>query len=147
MKNINDTYGHPVIIHLGNIYIYDIGVVERKIRHPNKDVEFPSRISGNKAYWFDEDILIKTNFKDEYQTVSSDLSKKVIFLKEDHLRSILDIPLDEICSICFDFIFMVDYLDDIHVLHCNHKFHKDCFRRFVSFKKYDILCPLCREEV
>lgn len=52
--------------------------------------------------------------------------------------------MEHICSICYDNISDKNKDKEIIQLECNHKFHKDCFKKWFSINQS---CPYCRKEL
>lgn len=56
-----------------------------------------------------------------------------------------EIPDILLCPICHE---KIEETDNIPILPCNHKFHKDCLVNYCNHKNnHHVLCPLCRENI
>jgi len=74
------------------------------------------------------------------------LSDVVVTTNEDDINELKEIivseKLTDKCSICMMNIMKDDTILDIK---CKHNFHKDCL--LVYLKKYNHICPICRQDI
>jgi hypothetical protein len=73
-------------------------------------------------------------------------SNKDIHLRQIEYYALPHIPIDLSCTICFDSMLN----NDIIVISCKHKFHKECINDYIKYKigrSIRPICPLCRAKI